>query len=166
MHIVKPSWLTHGGSNIPNCNRADSNRTANASQESSKTTKYTVAMSRQMESVSSRLVGVRSNLRTGARKAESSIDGHVRIWSIEALLKSRDQSFTGPKQLAAISNHSGTIHAVRFSGNNKYLASGADDKIVCVYTLDPNPPSHGSTFGLSALESLEYRGVDVSSRNK
>jgi protein HIRA/HIR1 len=74
-------------------------------------------------------------------------DGHVRIWSIEALHKSKDASFTGPKQLAAISNHSGTIHAVRFSSNNKYLASGADDKIVCVYTLDPNPPSHGSTFG-------------------
>lgn len=58
-----------------------------------------------------------------------------------------ESNFAGPKQLAAISNHSGTIHAVRFSGNNKYLASGADDKIVCVYSLDPNPPSHGATFG-------------------
>jgi protein HIRA/HIR1 len=56
--------------------------------------------------------------------------------------------YTKPKQLAAISHHSGTIHTVRFSGNNKYLASGADDKIVCVYVLDPNPPTHASTFGL------------------
>lgn len=45
-----------------------------------------------------------------------------------------------------MSNHSGTIHTVRFSPNGKYLASGADDKIVCVYTLDSNPPTH-STFG-------------------
>lgn len=46
-----------------------------------------------------------------------------------------------------MSNHSGTIHTVRFSPNGKYLASGADDKIVCIYTLDANPPSHASTFG-------------------
>lgn len=74
-------------------------------------------------------------------------DAHVKIWSTEAILNSQDPDYTKPKQLAAISNHSGTIHTVRFSGNNKYLASGADDKIVCVYILDPNPPSHAHTFG-------------------
>lgn len=46
-----------------------------------------------------------------------------------------------------MSNHSGTIHAVRFSPNGRYLASGADDKIVCVYMLEATPPSHASTFG-------------------
>ena len=46
-----------------------------------------------------------------------------------------------------MSYHSGTIHAVRFSPSGLYLASGADDKIVCVYTLDANAPSHGATFG-------------------
>lgn len=46
-----------------------------------------------------------------------------------------------------MSYHSGTIHTVRFSPNGRFLASGADDKIVCVYTLEPNPPSHVSNFG-------------------
>ena len=46
-----------------------------------------------------------------------------------------------------MSYHSGTIHTVRFSANGRYLASGADDKIVCVYILDPSPPSHSATFG-------------------
>jgi protein HIRA/HIR1 len=46
-----------------------------------------------------------------------------------------------------VSHHSGTIHAVRFSSNGKYLASGADDKIVCVYTLDKNAAPARPTFG-------------------
>lgn len=77
-------------------------------------------------------------------------DGYVRIWSTEAILNSNNPDYSKPKQLAAISNHSGTIHAVRFSSNGKYLASGADDKIVCVYALDPNPPTH-VTFGTTEI---------------
>jgi protein HIRA/HIR1 len=80
----------------------------------------------------------------------------VRIWSTEAILHSANPEFTKPKQLAAISHHSGTIHAVRFSSTGKYLASGADDKIVCVYALDPNPASH-TTFGGSYPVSYASR---------
>lgn len=54
-----------------------------------------------------------------------------------------------------MSYHSGTIHAVRFSPSGLYLASGADDKIVCVYTLDANAPSHGATFGSLHMRNLE-----------
>ncbi|KAI9860367.1 MAG: HIR complex subunit [Vezdaea acicularis] len=54
-----------------------------------------------------------------------------------------------------MSYHSGTIHTVRFSSNGRYLASGADDKIVCVYTLDPNPPSHASSFGTNEPPPVE-----------
>ena len=46
-----------------------------------------------------------------------------------------------------MSNHSGTIHSVRFSGTGKYLASGSDDRIVCIYYIDPSPPSEFATFG-------------------
>jgi len=74
-------------------------------------------------------------------------DGYVRIWSIDAILNSHDPEYSKPKQLAAVSHHSGTIHAVRFSSNGKYLASGADDKIVCVYALDPNAPTHAAFGG-------------------
>lgn len=58
-----------------------------------------------------------------------------------------DSTYAKPKQLASMSHHSGTIHSVRFSGNGRYLASGADDKIVCVYSFDPNAPAHAATFG-------------------
>lgn len=79
------------------------------------------------------------------------VDGHVRIWSTEAIANSGNPEYTKPRQLAAMSHHSGTIHSVRFSSNGKYLASGADDKIVCVYNLDPTPPAH-TTFGRSKVD--------------
>lgn len=79
----------------------------------------------------------------------------MRIWSTEAICNTDDPSVANkPKQLASMSNHSGTIHTVRFSPNGKYLASGADDKIVCIYTLDANPPSH-STFGSNEAPPVE-----------
>lgn len=90
----------------------------------------------------------------GSRLATAGGDGHVRIWSTDAILNASDPSYTKPKQLAWLSNHSGTVHSVRFSSNGKYLASGADDKIVCVYTLDPGPPQH-STFGSSEAPPAE-----------
>ncbi|KAL9038411.1 MAG: hypothetical protein Q9180_003154 [Flavoplaca navasiana] len=91
----------------------------------------------------------------GSRLVTAAGDGYVRVWSTEAVFKAADPAFNGPKQLASMSYHSGTIHTVRFSGNGKYLASGADDKIVCVYTLDPHPPSHNATFGTDEPPPVE-----------
>ncbi|KAI9674827.1 MAG: HIR complex subunit [Caeruleum heppii] len=91
----------------------------------------------------------------GSRLATAAGDGHVRVWSTEAIYNAGDPSYSKPKQLASMSTHSGTIHTVRFSPNNQYLASGADDKIVCVYNLDPNPPSH-STFGSNEAPPTEH----------
>ncbi|KAF2401426.1 Hira-domain-containing protein [Trichodelitschia bisporula] len=91
----------------------------------------------------------------GTRLVTAAGDAHIRIWSTEAIAQSSNPDYTKPKQLAAISTHSGTIHTVRFSGSNKYLASGADDKIVCVYILDPNPPAHSHTFGSNEPPPVE-----------
>ncbi|CAL8583392.1 HIR complex subunit [Xanthoria parietina] len=91
----------------------------------------------------------------GSRLVTAAGDGYVRVWSVEAVFNAADPTFNGPKQLASMSYHSGTIHTVRFSGNGRYLASGADDKIVCVYTLDPHPPSHNATFGTDEPPPVE-----------
>lgn len=90
----------------------------------------------------------------GSRLATAAGDGHVRIWSTEAIANASNPAYTKPKQLASLSYHSGTVHSVRFSSNGKYLASGADDKIVCVYNLDPSPPAH-STFGSNETPPVE-----------
>ena len=82
----------------------------------------------------------------GSRLATAAGDGHVRIWATDAILNASNAAYTKPKQLASLNYHTGTVHSVRFSANGKYLASGADDKIVCVYHLDPGAPGH-TTFG-------------------
>jgi WD40 repeat protein len=91
----------------------------------------------------------------GSRLATAAGDGHVRIWSTDAVLQAGDPNYTKPAQLCHMSYHSGTIHTVRFSPNGRWLASGADDKIICIYHLDTNPPSHAASFGMQDL--LEFR---------
>ncbi|KAG5955089.1 HIR complex subunit [Claviceps arundinis] len=81
----------------------------------------------------------------GKRLATAGGDGHVRVWSTEAIYHAKDASYTKPRQLCHMSHHLGTIHSVRFSPDGRYLASGADDKLICVYHLDKNAPA--VTFG-------------------
>ena len=66
---------------------------------------------------------------------------------MDAVRNAGNTEYDKPKQLCHLSYHSGTIHTVRFSPNGKWLASGADDKIICIYHLDPDPPAHGAGFG-------------------
>ncbi|KAL1900465.1 HIR complex subunit [Ceratocystis pirilliformis] len=89
----------------------------------------------------------------GKRLATAGGDGHVRIWSTEAIYNANNDSYTKPRQLCHMSHHLGTIHSVRFSPNGKYLASGADDKIICVYHLDKSAPS--AAFGSSEPPPVE-----------
>ncbi|TVY14025.1 Protein hir-1 [Lachnellula arida] len=91
----------------------------------------------------------------GSRLATAAGDGHVRIWSTDAILQAGDSNYSKPKQLCHMSYHSGTIHTVRFSPNGRWLASGADDKIICIYHLDTNPPAHSTSFGTNEPPPVE-----------
>ncbi|XP_044716069.1 TUP1-like enhancer of split domain-containing protein [Hirsutella rhossiliensis] len=89
----------------------------------------------------------------GKRLATAGGDGHVRIWSTEAIYSANDGSYSKSRQLCHMSHHLGTIHSVRFSPNGRYLASGADDKLICVYHLDKGPPA--ATFGTNEPPPVE-----------
>ncbi|KAH6880483.1 TUP1-like enhancer of split-domain-containing protein [Thelonectria olida] len=89
----------------------------------------------------------------GKRLATAGGDGHVRIWSTDAVYDTSSTPETKPRQLCHMSHHLGTIHSVRFSPNGRYLASGADDKIICVYHLDKGPPA--ATFGTNEPPPIE-----------
>ncbi|EMR69589.1 hir1 protein [Eutypa lata UCREL1] len=47
-----------------------------------------------------------------------------------------------------------TAGGVRFSPNGRYLASGADDKIICIYQLESGPPTI-ATFGTNEPPPVE-----------
>ena len=101
-----------------------------------------------MEAGSSRPLEVwLATIYLGVKLSHYTLDGFVRIWSTEAIYNAEEPGYSKPKQLASMSYHTGTIHAVRFSGNGQYLASGADDKLVVVYRFDPNAPTQGASFG-------------------
>ncbi|KAF4121416.1 protein HIRA/HIR1 [Geosmithia morbida] len=89
----------------------------------------------------------------GKRLATAGGDGHVRVWSTEAIYNAHDPDYAKPRQLCHMSHHLGTIHSVRFSPNGRYLASGADDKIICVYHLDKSPAA--TTFGSNEPPPVE-----------
>ncbi|CAM1505764.1 Fc.00g114010.m01.CDS01 [Cosmosporella sp. VM-42] len=89
----------------------------------------------------------------GKRLATAGGDGHVRIWSTDSIYNANTPGYSKPRQLCHMSHHLGTIHSVRFSPNGKYLASGADDKIICVYHLDKGPPT--ATFGTNEPPPIE-----------
>lgn len=89
----------------------------------------------------------------GKRLATAGGDGHVRIWSTEAVYNAKDPNSKQPRQLCHMSHHLGTIHSVRFSPNGRYLASGADDKLICVYHLDKGAPA--VTFGTNEPPPVE-----------
>lgn len=90
----------------------------------------------------------------GERLVTGAGDGSVRIWSTEAIYNVTDPKYDKPRQLASMSYHSGTIHTVRFSPGGKFLASGADDRTVCIYNHDPSPPPQ-ATFGSSESPPVE-----------
>lgn len=82
--------------------------------------------------------------RDGARLASGGLDGKVRVWSLDACVSTAQGAESGLR--ATMPAHNGSVLCVKFSPNNRWLASGSDDNVLIVWELDENAVSR-KTFG-------------------
>lgn len=75
---------------------------------------------------------------SGERMATCGIDYKIRIWAMRPILShSAENDPNQPKLLAALADHAGCVNVVRFAPVSNLLASGSDDKALCIYELKP-----------------------------
>ncbi|KAK9830498.1 hypothetical protein WJX72_012086 [[Myrmecia] bisecta] len=90
----------------------------------------------------------------GTRFATAGNDQKVKIWNLAPVLDPNNENDSAcPRLLATLADHFGPVNVARFSHNGRYLATGSDDKTVCLYELRPGAGQ--STFGSSEGPSLE-----------
>lgn len=88
----------------------------------------------------------------GGRFATGAGDHKVKVWSFLAALDARIEG-KGPRLLATLTDHNGPVNVVRFSSNGRFLASGSDDAMACVYELRSG--SSAAVGGLGMESNME-----------
>lgn len=90
----------------------------------------------------------------GTRVATAGSDHKVKIWNMLPVTDVQQElNAAVPKLLATLADHYAPVNVARFSRSGKYLATGSDDKLVCIYELRAGAGARA--FGSSDQPSVE-----------
>lgn len=90
----------------------------------------------------------------GDKVATCGSDNKVFIWNMQPILSHQAEVDPSvPKLLATLSDHYGPVNVVRFSPNGQYIASGSDDKLVCIHEQKAGPGK--AAFGSKDTPNVE-----------
>eukprot|EP00887_Chlorella_sp_A99_P002134 scaffold21.g2134.t1 len=99
---------------------------------------------------------------SGLRFATGGVDAQVKVWSLPVALDARrelaEREGAGgddPRPLAVLADHTAPVNVVRFSHNNRFLASGSDDKMACVFEHRAGPG--GAVLGVDSPSAENWR---------
>ncbi len=68
------------------------------------------------------------------------VDHKAKIWNMAPVLDAAAEANKQcPRLLATLAVHFGPVNVARFSKSGRWLASGSDDHVSCLYELRPGP---------------------------
>jgi len=89
----------------------------------------------------------------GKNIATSSKDGSVILWTLDALLRGQDTFAQSPGIL--LSGHTSSTHAVAFSSDSQWIASGGRDKTIIIWSVSEPLPlvvtSHNESSSILSM---------------
>jgi U3 small nucleolar RNA-associated protein 13 len=90
----------------------------------------------------------------------ASQDRTIKLWDLSKLDLEAEEPFK-PRSLATLRAHEKDINSLDISPNDRFLASGSQDKLVKIFEIDYTPSSSGATGALRLLGSCKghRRGV-------
>ncbi|ORY52826.1 WD40-repeat-containing domain protein [Leucosporidium creatinivorum] len=94
----------------------------------------------------------------GSRLATGGLDTKIRMWSTLPILDEKtEQKEEVPKLLSTLTSHSGVVMCMRWSSSGIYLASGSDDKIVMIWSLEQG--TGGKVWGSTETNVENWKAV-------
>lgn len=97
----------------------------------------------------------------GSKLVTSGLDTKIRVWSTDAVLdRDKDANSEAKRLLFTGTAHTGSVMCARFSNSGRFIASGADDRILAVWELQADASGQPKkVFGSDEVNTETWKPV-------